>query len=67
MKNKIAGFRKILGMTQKSMAEVFGISLQAYWQKENGRTPFSDKEKVLFKERLKVIFPDITIDDIFFS
>ncbi|PCD84782.1 hypothetical protein CNQ87_10595 [Lysinibacillus fusiformis] len=67
MKNKIFGYRRMLGMTQKDMAGQFQVSLQAYWQKENGRIPFSDKEKRIFKDLLKTIFPDITIDEIFFE
>lgn len=66
MINKIAGYRRMLGMTQKQLAERFNISLQAYWQKEKGKVPFSDKEKVIFKTLLKPIFPNITIDEIFF-
>lgn len=57
----------MLGLSQAEIAELFGISSQAYWMKEKGHTPFSDLEKMKFKEMLKNIFPDITIDDIFFS
>lgn len=64
---KVAGYRKMLGMTQKEMAQQFNISTQAYWQKEKGKTPFSDKEKILFKNKLKPLFPNITIDEIFFD
>ena len=67
MVNKIAGYRKMLGMTQKEMAKHFNISSQAYWQKEKKKVPFSDKEKVIFKGLLKSIFPNITIDEIFFE
>lgn len=65
--NKIAGYRKMLGFTQEGMAKQFGISTQAYWKKEKGDTQFNDKEKLLFKEMLKTLFPEITIDEIFFS
>lgn len=67
MKDKIAGYRRMLGMTQMQMAEYFGISKQAYYLKEKGSTSFSDEEKVLFKEMLLPLFPNITIDEIFFS
>lgn len=67
MKDKIAGYRRMLGMTQMQMAEYFGISKQAYYLKEKGSTAFSDEEKVLFKEMLLPLFPNITIDEIFFS
>ena len=67
MTNKIAGYRKMLGYTQKKMATEFGISSQAYRLKENGKTPFNDKEKLKFKLMLQKIFPKITIDEIFFD
>lgn len=67
LNNKIAGYRKMLGFTQKSLAEELGISRQAYFLKEKGKIPFSDKEKVWFKKKLETLFPEITIDDIFFS
>lgn len=66
-KNKIVGYRRICGMTQDDVAELFDISRQAYWKKENGRTPFTDNEKVLFKKKIEKIIPEIKIDDIFFE
>ncbi|MDT2849721.1 hypothetical protein P7H60_11270 [Vagococcus carniphilus] len=65
--NKIVGYRKMLGFTQEQMAKEFKISKQAYWSKENGQTQFSDKEKQLFKNMLIPLFPNITIDAIFFD
>lgn len=67
LSNKIAGYRKMLGFTQKTVADELGISRQSYFLKEKGRIPFSDKEKVWFKKKLEILFPEITIDDIFFS
>lgn len=65
--NMIAGYRKMLEKSQTEMAKIFGISLQAYRSKEIGKTPFSDNEKLKLKKMLLPIFPDITIDDIFFK
>lgn len=65
MNNIIAGYRRMLSMTQVDMARKFGVSRQAYYLKEKGQTPFSDKEKVIFKDLISTIFPDITIDEIF--
>lgn len=65
--NKVAGYRRMLGKTQKDMAKEFNISSQAYWNKEKGKAAFSDKEKIHFKKMLQTIFPDITIDEIFFE
>lgn len=67
MRNKLSGYRHMLGMTQQDMANVFKISLQAYYKKESGKVPFSDDEKKIFKDLLIPIFPEITIDSIFFS
>lgn len=67
MINKIAGYRKMLGMTQADIAKVFGVSKQAYSSKERGKVPFKDTEKVIFKNLLKDVFPNILIDDIFFN
>lgn len=57
----------MLGKTQQEMAELFGISKQAYYAKEKGLTRFSDNEMITLKEMLQPLFPGITIDDIFFS
>lgn len=67
MKNKISGLRVALGYTQQEMAEIFGVSKQAYWNKENGKTPFTDKEKKLFINKAKTVFPEVTIESIFFG
>lgn len=65
--NKIAGYRKFLGLNQNEMASKLGISVQAYRKKENKKTPFKDSEKIVFKNELaKEHFPNIKIDDIFF-
>ncbi|MEK4948370.1 helix-turn-helix transcriptional regulator [Carnobacterium sp. FSL W8-0810] len=66
MTNKIAGYRKMLG-TQKDMAKLFGISVQAYSAKERGKTQFKDSEKVIIRNKLQKLFPGITIDEIFFD
>ncbi|MFV0557972.1 MAG: helix-turn-helix transcriptional regulator [Enterococcus sp.] len=63
----ISGYRKMLNLTQADVAEKFGISRQAYYLKEKGKISFSDNEKLIFKQMLLPIFPDITIDLIFFS
>lgn len=65
--NKIRGYRNMLGKTQKEMAQILGISTNAYSKKEQGQIPFKDDEKILFKDMLSQYFPSITIDDIFFA
>lgn len=64
--NKVRGYRNMLGYTQQEMGKVLGCSKQAYNNKERGRTAFSDKEKLEFKKLLLFMFPNITLEDIFF-
>ena len=63
----IKHYRKILGLTQKEMAQKIGMSEQSYWNKENGRRDFNDREKQIVRDVFKQFFPDITVDDIFFN
>jgi len=65
--NKVAKLRRYTGLTQSDVAELFGISLQAYSRKEREITPFTDKEKVILKELFSDDFPDITVGEIFFD
>ena len=65
--NKILVYRKILNKSQSDIADLMGISTQAYSNKENGKTEFRDSEKLIFKNLLKSIYPSITIDQIFFD
>ena len=65
--NLIAGYRKMLNATQSDMAKALGISKQSYYRKENQLVPFTDQEKILIKRMLIPLFPNITIDAIFFS
>lgn len=64
--NKVKGYRNMLGLTQEQMGEKLGITKQTYHNKETGKNSFSDKEKMTFKQLLLPIFPNITIEDIFF-
>lgn len=64
---KLKGYRVMLGLTQKKMADQLSISLQSYNNKELGKTPFNDKERLLIKSMVTKIKPDITIDELFYS
>lgn len=66
-RTKVKGYRVMLGKSQDEMAKLFGITKQAYSAKERGVNRFTDKEMIAIKEMLKPIFPEITIDEIFFS
>jgi len=59
----LSEFRKGQGLTQVEMAEVLEVSFSHYSKIEAGiRNPSYN-----FIVRLKVKFPDIKVDDIFFS
>lgn len=65
--NKVAGYRAMLGFSQREMAELFGISKQAYSAKERGLTNFNKSEMIIFKNLLIEYIPEISIDEIFFD
>lgn len=66
-KTRVKGYRVMLGLTQKEMADVLGLSAQSYYLKENGRVKFTYDEMRIFRDRVQTIMPDVTIDDIFFT
>ena len=65
--SKLRGYRVILGLTQQQMADKLKISLQSYNNKELGKTPFNDKERLAIKSMVAEIKSDITIDELFYS
>ena len=65
-KNAIRGYRNMLGLTQEQLGKQLGMTKQTYHNKEVGKNSFSDKEKIEFKKLLLPLFPNITIEDIFF-
>lgn len=64
---KLRGYRVMLGLTQQQMADKLKISLQSYNNKELGKTPFNDKERLAIKSMVTELKPDITIDELFYS
>lgn len=65
-KNRIAGYRVYLGMTQKDIASYLNISPQSYSNKEKGYRAFNDQEKMKLKTLFQQIDSELTIDEIFF-
>ncbi|PQC32084.1 helix-turn-helix transcriptional regulator [Enterococcus mundtii] len=65
--NKVSKLRKFSGLTQRELAKILDISLQSYSRKELGKTPFTDLEKIKLKKIFESDFPQITIDEIFFT
>lgn len=68
MQKGICNYRKFAGYTQKDMADILKISIQSYRNKEKGKTPFKDSEKIIIKDIINANgFPELNIDDIFFN
>lgn len=65
--SKLRGYRVMLGLTQQAIADKLNISLQSYNNKELGKTPFNDKERLAIKAMVAEIKQDITIDELFYS
>lgn len=65
--NKVKKLRRYKGLTQTDVSKYLGVSLQSYYRKENGKTPFTDKEKIMLKELFIEDFPEISIDTLFFN
>ncbi|WP_449461353.1 helix-turn-helix transcriptional regulator [Streptococcus suis] len=65
--SKLKGYRVMLGLTQRAMADKLDISLQSYNNKETGKTPFNDKEKKAIKTIVAEVEPGVTIDELFYS
>ena len=65
-KDKVKGYRIMLGLTQKEVASKLNISISSYINKETGRTAFKDNEKILFKKMLTTYFSNINLEEIFF-
>lgn len=66
-KTRVKGYRVMLGLTQKEMADVLGISTQSYYLKETGQVRFTHDEMRVFRDKLRGILPEVTVDDIFFT
>lgn len=65
--NKVKGYRVMLGLTQKQLSEKLGCTTQSVSSKENGKTPFNDREKIVILKLVKTIKPTATIDELFFE
>ena len=61
--NKLKEFRISKGLSQEAMAGRIGITLSMYEKVETERTGVS----AAFMRRLKLAFPEISIDSLFFD
>ena len=66
MKN-VSIYRRMTGKSQSHFANVLGISVNSYANKEKGRTQFTQKEIESFFLEIIKYFPNLKIEDIFFS
>ena len=64
--DKIAGYRKMLNLTQDDMANLLGISLSSYNKRENGHIDFSDKQKIIIRDIITRHFPNENMESLFF-
>lgn len=66
MISKILSYRKSLGITQKQMSELLGISCDAYGKKERGEQEFKESEMITITDFFRKKYNQITMDDIFY-
>lgn len=67
MNNKVRGYRNMLNLSQSDMGRILGISKQSFSLKERGKVKFTLEEMRKLKKEFSSIFPNITIDEIFFG
>lgn len=68
MPNKLVGYRKMYGINQSVIAELIGIPVQTYCNKErNQKAEFKRSEMVKLTHFFKKLNPSLTMDELFFS
>lgn len=67
MTNKVLGYRKMVSMTQKQMADCLGISENQYRSKEKGRYEFTKSEMEKFCSVVQQSIPTVNVQEIFFG
>ena len=60
---KLKNFRQQKGLTKQKIAEMLGYTLSLYEKVEDGRATASAS----FMRKFKAVFPDVSIDSIFFN
>lgn len=66
MMNKVKGYRNMMNEKQSDWAALLSINRVTYNRKEKGIINFTDKEKIIIKDHVSKIIPNITIDELFF-
>lgn len=67
LNNTLKAYRKLLSISQTEMAEILGMCLTSYNQKEVGKKEFTHSEMITIVEFLKTKVPGITAEEIFFT
>jgi putative transcriptional regulator len=62
MNRTLKALRKLNNMTQSEVAELLGINMHTYFNKETGKAPFTIDEA----KKLSDLF-EVSIDEIFFN
>lgn len=65
--NKVFGYRKMVGITQKQAAEHLGISTNTFANKEKGKNEFTKSEMKSFHILVSKNMPNIKLEEIFFE
>ena len=63
----VSSYRRMTGKSQKYFADILGISINSYANKEKGKTQFTKNEMEKFHGEVIKYFPTLSIEDIFFS
>lgn len=63
----VSSYRRMTGKSQKHFADILGISINSYANREKGKTQFTKNEMEKFHSEVIKYFPNLTIEDIFFS
>lgn len=67
MMNRVRGYRTMLCLTQKELADELEITPQSLSAKENCKRSFNDMEKIYLLNRFKKIDPNLTLEKLFFA
>lgn len=65
--NKAKNYRMFSGYTQRDMANILGVTVNTYRNKETGKTDFSATQINIFFNAVSKKIPGLSIDDIFFN
>ena len=65
--NRVKGYRIMLGMTQKEMADVIGVSINTYRDMEDNPDKFRVDQANKFLEAVNKVDGTITLNDIFLN